>query len=247
MTGDLPVDGDGARCRRQRHRGRVLDLHGQQRPAASLQAPYIETPGGTAVGKIVTSVPPAWGEPDVVNSLPVAAQRRADQRRDLDELHLDRRRLRTRRSRSGRPGRSPATSTVSALSRAGRHHLGAPRPTTHAATITGTPAVGNRLTGNRGTWPTSYGSLTYTYAWLGMVPPSRAPPRRRTPRLRRTWHRPHLPGHRVRERLHRRRCQSEPVRVDADAGRCPRSQRRPAPASERASSPARRCGTSPTS
>ena len=34
-------------------------------------------------------------------------------------------------------------------------------------TITGSPvAVGNRLTGNRGTWPTSYGRLTYTYAWL---------------------------------------------------------------------------------
>ena len=34
-------------------------------------------------------------------------------------------------------------------------------------TITGSPtSVGNRLTGNRGTWPTSYGTLTYTYAWL---------------------------------------------------------------------------------
>ncbi|MBD3926980.1 Ig-like domain repeat protein [Nocardioides cavernae] len=36
-----------------------------------------------------------------------------------------------------------------------------------APTITGSPvAVGNRLTGNRGTWPTSYGTLSYTYAWL---------------------------------------------------------------------------------
>jgi hypothetical protein len=34
-------------------------------------------------------------------------------------------------------------------------------------TITGSPvAVGNRLTGNRGTWPTSYGSMNYVYAWL---------------------------------------------------------------------------------
>ncbi len=34
-----------------------------------LQAPQIEATGGTAVGKVVTSVPPAWSETDVgVNS-----------------------------------------------------------------------------------------------------------------------------------------------------------------------------------
>jgi hypothetical protein len=134
---------------------------------ASLR-PVIETPEGTGLGKTLTVSPPEWSPAGVSVTTTYQWQR--------DGANI-----------SGATGTSYTlvtadfgkSITVKATGKAPSYLDGISTslpisPTSGDAianvtlpSITGSPvAVGNRLTGNRGTWPTSYGSLTYTYAWL---------------------------------------------------------------------------------
>jgi hypothetical protein len=130
-----------------------------------VQATQIEATGGTAVGKVVTSVPPAWSQPDVANSyqwLRNGARINGATSPTYTLTVADVNASIALQVTGSKPGFANGVSISNVI---GATPGGAPQPTDYP-TISGTPAVGSRLTGNRGTWPTSFGTLTYAYAWL---------------------------------------------------------------------------------
>lgn len=132
------------------------------------QRPGIETPEGTGIGKIVTVTPPAWSPGGV--TVTTTYQWLRDGVAISGATHMsytlvaaDFGKSITVRATGTAPGYLRGFSSSLPLSPTSGDAISNTTP----PTITGSPAaVGNRLTGNRGTWPTSYGTLTYTYAWL---------------------------------------------------------------------------------
>ena len=161
----LPVDGDGARRRRQHHRDRVLDLHGRQRdPARAGAADRGDRRHCRRQGR--DQRPARVERARRRQQLPVAAQRRADHRRHLDELHLDRRRREHVDLAPGHRRQAGLRQRRGAQQRARRHPRW--RPAAHRVPDHHGHALpwAEPLTGNPGTWPTSFGRLTFAYAWL---------------------------------------------------------------------------------
>lgn len=134
---------------------------------ASLR-PVIETPEGTGLGKTVTLSPPEWSPAGV--SVATTYQWQRDGANisgatgtSYTLVTADFGKSITVKATGKAPGYIDGVSSSLPLSPTSGDGIANVTP----PTITGSPvAVGNRLTGNRGTWPTSYGTLTYTYAWL---------------------------------------------------------------------------------
>jgi hypothetical protein len=134
---------------------------------ASLR-PVIETPEGTGLGKTLTLSPPAWSPSGVSVSTTYQWQRDGANisgatGTSYTLTNADFGKSITVRATGKAPGYIDGVSTSLPVSPTSGDAIANVTP----PSITGSPvAVGNRLTGNRGTWPTSYGTLTYTYAWL---------------------------------------------------------------------------------
>jgi hypothetical protein len=134
---------------------------------ASLK-PVIETPEGTGLGKTLTVAPPAWTPAGVSVTTTYQWQRdgvgiTGATGTSYTLVTADFGKSITVKATGKAPGYIDGVSTSLPVSPTSGDAIANVTP----PTITGSPvAVGNRLTGNRGTWPTTYGSLTYTYAWL---------------------------------------------------------------------------------
>ena len=130
--------------------------------------PVISTPEGTSLGKTLTVTPPVWspGGVSVTTTyqwLRDGAAISAATGTSYTLVTADFGKSITVRATGKAPGYIDGVSTSLPISPTAGDAIANVTP----PTITGNPvAVGNRLTGNRGTWPTSYGTLTYTYAWL---------------------------------------------------------------------------------
>lgn len=134
---------------------------------ASLR-PIIEAPEGTGLGKTLTFSPPAWAPGGVSvtttyqwmrDGAPISGATTTA----YTLVTADFGKSISVRATGKAPGYLDGVSTSLPISPTSGDAIANVTP----PTITGSPvAVGNRLTGNRGTWPTSYGTLTYTYAWL---------------------------------------------------------------------------------
>jgi hypothetical protein len=134
---------------------------------ASLK-PVIETPEGTGLGKTLTLSEPAWTPGGVSVTTTYQWQRdgvniSGATGTTYTLVTADFGKSITVKATGKAPGYIDGVSTSLPISPTSGDAIANVTP----PTITGSPvAVGNRLTGNRGTWPTQYGSLTYTYAWL---------------------------------------------------------------------------------
>ncbi|MCY4727560.1 hypothetical protein NYO98_14830 [Nocardioides sp. STR2] len=134
---------------------------------ASLK-PVIETPEGTGLGKTLRVAAPAWSPGGV--SVTTTYQWLRDGSSisgatgtSYTLVNADFGKSITVKATGKAPGYIDGISTSLPISPTSGDAIA----NVTAPTITGSPvAVGSRLTGNRGTWPTSYGTLSYTYAWL---------------------------------------------------------------------------------
>jgi hypothetical protein len=130
--------------------------------------PVIETPEGTGLGKTLNLSPPAWSPAGVNVATTYQWLRDGNNISQATGTSYtlttaDFGKSITVRATGKAPGYLDGVSTSLPISPTAGDAIANVTP----PTITGAPvAVGNRLTGNRGTWPSSYGSLTYTYAWL---------------------------------------------------------------------------------
>jgi hypothetical protein len=134
---------------------------------ASLK-PVIETPEGTGLGKTLTLTAPSWTPAGVSVTTTYQWQRDGSNisgatGTSYTLVSADFGKSITVKATGKAPGYIDGVSTSLPISPTSGDAIANVTP----PSITGSPvAVGNRLTGNRGTWPTQYGSLTYTYAWL---------------------------------------------------------------------------------
>ncbi|TGN66190.1 hypothetical protein EXE59_21205 [Nocardioides eburneiflavus] len=134
---------------------------------ASLK-PVIETPEGTGLGKTLTLSPPEWTPSGVSVTTTYQWQRdganiSGQTGTSYTLVTADFGKSITVKATGKAPGYLDGVSTSLPISPTSGDAIANVTP----PSITGSPvAVGNRLTGNRGTWPTQYGTLTYTYAWL---------------------------------------------------------------------------------
>lgn len=134
---------------------------------ASLK-PVIETPEGTGLGKTLTLTPPVWTPGGVSVTTTYQWQRDGaniggQTGTSYTLVTADFGKSITVKATGKAPGYIDGVSTSLPISPTSGDAIANVTP----PSITGSPvAVGNRLTGNRGTWPTQYGTLTYTYAWL---------------------------------------------------------------------------------
>jgi hypothetical protein len=134
---------------------------------ASLK-PVIETPEGTGLGKTLTLSAPSWTPAGVSVTTTYQWQRDGANISGATGttytlVSADFGKSITVKATGKAPGYIDGVSTSLPISPTSGDAIANVTP----PSITGSPvAVGNRLTGNRGTWPTQYGSLTYTYAWL---------------------------------------------------------------------------------
>ncbi|MDZ5663825.1 Ig-like domain repeat protein [Nocardioides sp. zg-1308] len=129
-----------------------------------VQGPQIEATGGTGVGQVVTSVPPAWSEPGVVNSyqwLRDGAKISGATNATYTLTTADFGKSISLQVTGSKPG---FASEVAISNVIGATAGGAPQCTELPA-ISGTPSLGSRLTGSRGTW-SGQGTISYSYAWL---------------------------------------------------------------------------------
>ncbi|MBD3948140.1 Ig-like domain repeat protein [Nocardioides ganghwensis] len=134
---------------------------------ASLR-PVIETPEGTGLGKTLTLSAPAWTPAGVSVTTTYQWQRdgmgiTGATGTSYTLVNADFGKSITVKATGKAPGYLDGVSTSLPISPTSGDAIANVTP----PSITGSPvAVGNRLTGNRGTWPTTYGSMNYTYAWL---------------------------------------------------------------------------------
>ncbi len=130
--------------------------------------PVVGTPEGTGLGKTVTAAAPAWSPGGVSvtttyqwlrDGAPISGATTTS----YTLVNADFGKSIAVRATGKAPGYIDGVSTSLPFSPTSGDAIANVTP----PTITGSPAaVGNKLTGNRGTWPTSYGTLTYAYAWL---------------------------------------------------------------------------------
>jgi hypothetical protein len=134
---------------------------------ASLK-PVIETPEGTGIGKTLTLSEPAWTPGGVSVTTTYQWQRNGTNisgatATSYTLVTADFGKSITVKATGKAPGYLDGVSTSLPISPTSGDSITNVTP----PSITGSPAaVGNRLTGNRGSWPESYGTLSYTYAWL---------------------------------------------------------------------------------
>ena len=130
--------------------------------------PVIETPEGTGLGKTLTVSAPGWSPSGVSVTTTYQWQRdgvgiSGATGTSYTLVNADFGKSITVRATGKAPGYIDGFSTSIPISPTSGDAIA----NVTAPTITGSPvAVGSRLTGNRGTWPTTYGTLSYTYAWL---------------------------------------------------------------------------------
>ena len=130
--------------------------------------PVIETPEGTGLGSTLSVSPPAWAPGGVSVSTTYQWMRdgvniSGATASTYTLANADFGRSISVRATGKAPGYLDGVVTSVPISPTSGDAI----PNTTPPTITGSPvAVGNRLTGNRGAWPTTYGTLTYSYAWL---------------------------------------------------------------------------------
>lgn len=135
---------------------------------ASLK-PVIETPEGTGIGKTLTLSEPAWTPGGVSVTTTYQWQRNGSNisgatTTSYTLVTADFGKSITVKATGKAPGYLDGVSTSLPISPTSGDSI----TNVTAPSIIGSPvAVGNRLTGNKGSWPeSSYGTLAYTYAWL---------------------------------------------------------------------------------
>ena len=246
--GAVPVDGRRARRQRQRRsraRPRPSSVDSQ---IQAVQAPEIESPDGTGVGKTLTIRALTWNVRGVETTYQWLRERQPRLPRHRDDVHADHRRLRQGRSRCGPPVARRATSTGVSTSSAVCRDLGR-RGQQHD------PAHDQRHP-DRGQLPDR--QRRDVVRWVvhlhqhgvaaGRAPDLRRHHRPLPGRPGGRWARHLDPGHCQADRL-RRRCDATPADRDPDpAGRrLPSPSRRPpAPAWVARPRSPRRSGTSPS-
>ncbi|NPC43528.1 Ig-like domain repeat protein [Nocardioides sp. zg-1230] len=130
--------------------------------------PTINTPEGTGLGKTLTVAPPSWSPGGVSVTTTYQWQRDGANISGATStsytlVNADFGKSITVKATGKAPGYIDGISTSLPISPTSGDAIA----NVTAPTITGSPvAVGNRLTGNRGTWPATYGTLSYSYAWL---------------------------------------------------------------------------------
>jgi hypothetical protein len=130
--------------------------------------PVIETPEGTGLGRTLTVSPPSWSPSGVSVNTTYQWQRDGSNisgatGTSYTLVTADFGKSISVKATGKAPGYIDGVSTSLPISPTSGDAIANVTP----PTITGSPvAVGNKLTGNRGTWPTTYGTLTYAYAWL---------------------------------------------------------------------------------
>lgn len=126
-------------------------------------APVIESPSGTAVGRTVSVTPPVWNQPDVTTTYqwlrdgaPIAGATGTDYALTVND-HAKAISVRATGKLASFTDGVSTSFTVNVT--AGDALIATTLPS-----ITGTPAVGSTLTGQRGTWENA--PSAYNYQWL---------------------------------------------------------------------------------